>query len=72
MGYQGVKMGGWVSENFIALSCVYKWVYTQLENVSEDSQYVEPSISYTKWTSIQCEKWLHARGLDKSGSASEK
>ena len=72
LGYQGGKMGGWVSENYIALSRVYKWVYSLLEVAAEYVQYVQPTTPHTQWTAHQCEKWLCARGLDKSGKSEDK
>ena len=37
-----------------------------------DIEYADPSGSHTKWTGKQCEKWLGARGLNKTGKAQEK
>ena len=63
---------GWVSENYIALSRVYKWEYSQLEQIADDLIYAEPASSHSQWTGIQCEKWLMSHGLDKSGNVQVK
>ena len=69
--YTGEKLGVWVSENYIALARVYKWFYSFVEHVAPDTQYVEPTTKLNSWTSLVCKKWLGARGLDKSGNATD-
>ena len=65
------KTGGWVSENFLAMSRLANWFYTMLHFVSIQDEYNDPVTHYTTWDRSQCEKWLQVRGLDKKGKISE-
>ena len=72
LSYEGGKLGGWVSENYVGFLRVYKWVYSMLDTVADDVKYIEPVKPYTEWNGRECEQWLHSRGLNKTGTANEK
>ena len=40
--YQGPKLGGWVSENFMAFAHVLPWLYSSIEELPDDDKYVLP------------------------------
>jgi hypothetical protein len=73
MPYKGNKLGGWVSENYLALARVCKWFFLILEGVGRDEEeYTEPTkTDTTKWTVKENRKWLKVRGLDTKGLAEE-
>ena len=71
INYVGGKMGGWVSENYIALARISKWAYTGLYFISKDYKYVEPARPYKEWSGVECANWLRARALDTSGKATD-
>ena len=52
----------------MSLSRLYKWVYTHLDEVPEKGPYIEPERNWTIWNGTECEKWLNAHGLIKTGS----
>jgi hypothetical protein len=61
------KMGGWISENYMAFSRIAPWWYTILEFITADSPYEEPNKIRTSWTKAELQDWLRARELDSSG-----
>ena len=72
MPYKGNKLGGWVSENYLAFARVCKWFFLILDNVGRDEEeYVEPTKPQNKWTKKENTGWLKIRGLDTKGNALE-
>ena len=70
--YKGGKFGGWVSENYLAMSRVMKWFYSALDIIAPDGeQWLEPQGEMPSWTGEDCKKWLGLRGLAKKGLAHE-
>lgn len=63
------KFGGWISENFLAMSRLGNWFYSLLCNLPESENYEDPNTPYNKWNKIVNQKWLEARGLSKLGTA---
>jgi hypothetical protein len=65
------KFGGWVSENFVAMSRILKWFYSLLDRVASDKvAWVEPvDKPQNNWTAIDNKGWLRERGLPLSGRA---
>lgn len=60
------KSGGWVSENFLAMSRFSNWFYPMLLRfISIPKEYIDPVSHYSTWNKSQCEKWLHVRGKEK-------
>lgn len=69
MLYKGDKLGGWVSENYLAFARVCKWFFLALDDVAPDDEFVEPTKPPNKWTVPENRAWLRVRGLDESGFA---
>ncbi len=69
--YKGGKFGGWVSENYLAMSCIMKWFYSLLDRLASDKEpWVEPVNKPQKnWTAVDNRTWLSQRGLNKDGLA---
>jgi hypothetical protein len=65
------KFGGWVSENFSAMARLGIWFYSHLYFLPISDQYIDPTTIYTTWNKVECEKWLHVRGLSKKGKVIE-
>jgi hypothetical protein len=49
MPYKGKKLGGWVSENYLAFARICKWFYLIGDNLDDDSTFVEPNKPQEKW-----------------------
>lgn len=60
--------GGWVSENFLAMSRLGLWFYSIIEYLPIQEQYIDPITNIDTWTKQQCDRWLHVRGLSKTGN----
>ena len=70
--YKGNKLGGWVSENFLAFARICKWFFLILDNVGRDEdEFVEPTTNQNKWTAKENRAWLKIRGIDGTGNAME-
>jgi len=69
--YKSGKLGGWVSENYVAASKLMTWLYCSIGIVAADGIYVEPQRPYHSWTKIQNTAFLQSRGLSAVGNASE-
>ena len=67
--YKGKKLGGWVSENYLAFCRVLPWIYLNLPNLDLDPPYVEPEREKTKWNKKETTAWLKSRNLDTEGNA---
>ncbi len=71
--YKGGKFGGWISENFIALTRIYPWFYAYLPFVAKDpeepKQYEHKSIN--NWTGKEMKHWLTVRGIVSNGRNQE-
>ena len=69
--FKGEKLGGWVSENYLAFTRLCKWFFLILDGLEDEPEYVEPDKPQPKWTAVQNRGWLKVRGLDTSGNALE-
>jgi hypothetical protein len=69
--YKGGRFGGWVSENYLAMSRIMKWFYSSLDGLASDADpWVEPADKpQERWTAKDNRAWLTQRGLDHSGLA---
>jgi hypothetical protein len=66
--FSGGKIGGWVSENFLGLSRVLKWLYSRLDQVASDKEpFVQPETQLEKWLAKDLKRWLLIRGLPNDG-----
>lgn len=69
--YSKGKLGGWVSENYLALARLLKWFYSGLELLGDDPAFVEPDTPQHQWTMPVNKGWLKVRGLPQKGRAHE-
>lgn len=69
--YGGGKLGGWVSENYLAMGRLMCWFYEPLATIAVDEVYVEPDRPFARWTKPDNQKWLTVRGLNAVGTAEE-
>lgn len=67
--YKTGKLGGWVSENYLALGRLLPWFYGGIGDVATDEEFIEPSVSPKNWTKKQNQAWLAIRALDTKGTA---
>lgn len=65
------KFGGWISENFLAMTRLGNWFYLLLNNLPESASYIDPITDYTKWNKGTNQRWLEARGISKEGKAGD-
>jgi hypothetical protein len=65
------KFGGWVSENFLAMTRLSNWFYSLLYYLPDALTYFDPVTPHEKWTKKENERWLEARGLSKDGKAGD-
>jgi hypothetical protein len=61
--FPGGKMGGWVSENYVALVRIFPWFYSNLPIIAVHKAYVMPTKPQKKWTVVENKSWLIAHGL---------
>jgi hypothetical protein len=64
--YTGDKLGGWVSENYLALARISKWMYAPLEQIVPDTPEYEgpdPDIPVQRWSKTVCISWFAARRI---------
>ena len=69
--YKSGKLGGWVSENYLAAARLMNWFYGSIDDIASDPVFVEPDRPMNKWTKVHNQGWLGIRGLDTRGSADE-
>jgi hypothetical protein len=70
LSYPKGKFGGWVAENFLALTRIQLWFYTILERISDDDNRAElPKTDQSTWLKKDNILWLKQRGLSTEGSA---
>ena len=69
----GSIFSGWVSENWLALSRISKWVYSIVATMYSASQKRVSSLDIprSKWNINQNKTWLKLRGLETKGNASK-
>ncbi len=61
--YTGEKLGGWISENYMALARLSKWFYSRLKQVVTESVYVPPRQPVDKWKTAECQQWFKRHGI---------
>lgn len=59
--------GGWISENMLGLARITPWLYSRIDCVANDPEFVEPPHPIEKWVKTDMSKWLIARGVDSTG-----
>jgi hypothetical protein len=61
--YNGAKLGGWISENYLALARLNCWFYSMLSTVVAEYKLIEPQTPQQDWTMKQNLGWLKVRDL---------
>ena len=56
-------LGGYVSENHMALARVGKWFFASVMKIVEETPYIEPPTEYSTWLKDDLKFWLKARHL---------
>ena len=69
MPYPHGKFGGWVAENYLALSQLCLWFYSSIDEVSEDEVHTLPNSQQSEWLKKDNVYWLKIRGLLIEGNA---
>ena len=69
MPYKTGKLGGWVSENYLAHARLITWFYGLIDEVAVDQEFIVPNIPQKHWTRQQNQVWLSIRGLNSTGNA---
>ena len=65
------KLGGWVSENYVAIGKVVKWFCSDLVDIAETVEFVEPDAPLEQWLVRDLKGWLRVRGLAMTGNEEE-
>ena len=68
IAFRKETFGGWISENWLALSRVMKWFFSRLDDLSEDPPYEEPTTHPSAWKHDELKDWLRAHGLPRVGN----
>ena len=63
IGFSG-SFAGWLAKNYVGLSKISLWFWSGLLYVSNDPEYQQPSIPYTRWTGQMCKDWLKSRRIE--------
>jgi hypothetical protein len=69
--YKSGKFGGWVSENYVAVSRLLTWLFRGIDSIAPDTPTDDPEIPQRRWNKRQNCHWLSIRGLSVTGSALE-
>jgi hypothetical protein len=70
--YRGEKLGGWVSENFMAFARISPWVYSCLHTLEDDLPlHPQDGKPIGKWTTEECKNFLRPRRILLSGNVKE-
>lgn len=69
--YKGDKLGGWISENYMAHSRLFAWYYSCLHVLAEDTPYEPPDKPRGRWNMLENKAWLRSRNLPVNGNAEE-
>ena len=71
MSYKTGKLGGWVSENYLAHARLITWFYGSIDEVAVNQESIVPNIPQKNWTRQQNHAWLSICGLNSKGNATE-
>ena len=65
--YKAGRFGGWVSENYLAISRLLKWFYSSLDSIaSDEAPWVPPNKPMDKWSMKDNIAWLKERDLPRA------
>jgi hypothetical protein len=66
--YTGAKLGGWISENYLALERLNCWFYSMLSTVITEYQFIETQTPEQYWTMKQNLGWLKVCDLSRGAA----
>jgi hypothetical protein len=70
--YRGEKLGGWVSENFMAFARVAPWVYSCLHTLDDDPPlHPQDGKPISRWTADECKNFLRPRRIMLTGNVKD-
>ena len=70
--YKKAKMGGWISESYMAMARLNKWFYSGVNSISYDKAVKELDIlPRSSWLKEHNTAWLTLRNIDTSGNADD-
>ena len=70
--YKKGKMGGWISETYMAMAQLNKWFYSGVNSIAYDKAVRELAIlPRSSWLKDHNIAWLTLRNIDSSGNAEE-
>jgi hypothetical protein len=70
--YRGEKLGGWVSENFMAFARIAPWVYSCLHTLDDDPPlHPQDGKPISRWTADECKNFLRPRRIVLTGNVKE-
>ena len=70
--YRGEKLGGWVSENFMAFARISPWVYSCLHTLEDDPpMHPQDGKPIGRWTTEECKNFLRPRRILLSGNVKD-
>jgi len=67
----GIKFGGWVSENYLALARLCRWYFSMLPYLRSGPEYKDPERPCTTWSVKELRDWLRVSGHPCHGKKSE-
>ena len=71
--YQGGRMGGWVSENFLGFCRILPWFYQNVTDAAQSTADDAPpdNLPQSRWLHRHNKHWLKIRGFDTTGNRAE-
>ena len=69
--YKGERLGGWISENYLAHARLFVWYYSGLHDLTDDAPYEPPNKPRGRWNMAENKAWLRSRRLPVNGNAEE-
>ena len=70
--YVGEKLGGWVSENYLAFTRLLPWMYGFMEDINWDEPISIPiDKPVSRWNATECKTFLKIRGVTEDGTTGD-
>jgi hypothetical protein len=70
IGYRAGKLGGWISESYLAMARLQKWFYAGMDQHDVVTEDPDLTIENKRtWTVKKCKLWLELRELPRDGKA---
>ena len=68
MPYKTGKLGGWISENYVAAAPLMRWFYSNIDDILDENICKMPETPIKKWHKKFLYDWLKQRHLDTLGN----